>query len=461
MKICKNAESKGQNSNTCLPKGIPDASAVDASAKKTLRCSISDWEAVKFFFKDVISKFYSKPDLDDSCCVVSGNQEAINEFSHSLKSLFKRTLTNIGQDDLKLGTKSKSVYYYFTKKENRLIMYAKSEEILKAAEELFKSQARKGERRSDEVLDEENQNLPQKTYPSTTDNNDALNDEYYEMEADDFNTVCHFYKELTTGFKERCVGSKVHLKGPKDQVENLKFALQEITQKFYTVEIERDGREQSKIYDIYAQMMQVEHSIHTRVKMRGSKIAVLFTGKEKESVFDLKSWFEVELKNKTKTSGKKMATYQKKSSLYENCLIFEEKQLKVYAIEKDILEVSSAAIVCPYPLHVGQYIRKKLGVESGIADFIGLLGLDEIKVIPVDTSSSKLTLLHTSVPYWTKYYKKDNPSDDCIQDIQSIIENCLSAGEIYKTLSIPVFYSGTNIRTKFDIFLYKTLRITY
>lgn len=333
-------------------------------------------------------------------------------------------------------------------------MYAKSEEILKAAEELFKSQARKGERRSDEVLDEENQNLPQKTYPSTTDNNDALNDEYYEMEADDFNTVCHFYKELTTGFKERCVGSKVHLKGPKDQVENLKFALQEITQKFYTVEIERDGREQSKIYDIYAQMMQVEHSIHTRVITRGSKIAVLFTGKEKESVADLKSWFEVELKNKTKTSGKKMATYQKKSSLYENCLIFEEKQLKVYAIEKDILEVSSAAIVCPYPLHVGQYIRKKLGVESGIADYIGRLGLDEIKVIPVDTSSSKLTLLHTSVPYWTKYYKKDNPSDDCIQDIQSIIENCLSAGEIYKTLSIPVFYSGTNITTKNLIYFF-------
>lgn len=462
MKICENVESKRQNSTTCLPKGITETSAVDASAKKTLSCSISDWEAVKFFFKDIISKLYSKPDRDDSCYVVSGNQEAINEFSHSLNSLFKRTLTNIGQDNLKLGTKSKSVYYYFAKKESRLIMYAKSEENLKEAEELFKSKARKGELRPDEVLDEENQNLPQKTYPSTTDNKDALNDEDYEMEADDFNTVCHFYKELTTGFKERCVGSKVHLKGPKDQVENLKFAFQEITQKFHTVEIERDRREESKICDIYAQMMQVEHSVHTRVIMRGSKIAVLITGKEKKSVADLKSWFEVELKNKTKTSEKKITTYQKKSSLYENCLIFEEKRIKVYAIEKEILEVSSAAIVCPYPLPVGQYIREKLGVESGIADYIGQLSLDEMKVIPVDTSSSKLTLLHTSVPCWTKYCQKDNPSDDCIQDIQFIIEKCLSVGEIFKTLSIPVFYSGTNITTTtFDLFLYKTLRITF
>lgn len=443
MKICENAEPKGQNSNTCLPKGIPETSAVDASAKNTLRCSISDWEAVKFFFKDVISKLYSKPDLDDSRYVVSGNLESINEFSHSLNSLFKRTLTNIGQDNLKLATKSKSVYYYFAKKESRLIIYAKSEEKLTAVEEVFKSIVRKGEHRHDEVLGEENQNLPHKTYPSITENKDAQNDEDYEMEADDFNTVCHFYNELTTDFKKSCDGSKVHLKGPKDQVENLKFALQEIAQKFHTVEIECDGREQSKIYDIYAQMMQVEHSVHTRVIMRGSKIAVLFTGKERKRVANLKSWFEVELKN----FGKKIATYKKKSSLYENCLIFEERQIKVYAIEKDIIEMSTVAIVCPYPLHVGQYIREKLGVESGIADYIGQWSLDEIKAIPVDTSSSKLTLLYTSVPYWTKYVQKDNPSDDCIQDIQSIIEKCLSAGEIFKTLSIPVFFSGTDITT--------------
>lgn len=43
--------------------------------------------------------------------------------------------------------------------------------------------------------------------------------------------------------------------------------------------------------------------------MCGLKIVVLFIGKEKESVVDLKFWFEVELKNKIKISGKKMVIY--------------------------------------------------------------------------------------------------------------------------------------------------------
>lgn len=73
MKICKNVEFKGQNSNICLLKGIFDVFVVDVFVKKILCCSILDWEVVKFFFKDVILKFYFKLDFYDLLYVVFGN----------------------------------------------------------------------------------------------------------------------------------------------------------------------------------------------------------------------------------------------------------------------------------------------------------------------------------------------------------------------------------------------------
>lgn len=428
---------------TSLPNKLPDAQTTDMYGKRKRYCSISDWEAIRYFYQDVASKLYYKPDLDGVGYWLSGKPEAIDEFSHALDSIFKVRLNNVSRIMFdEIDAKNKGVYCYFVEEERALEIFAKSQEKLDLIEENLSNFNKRG---SESANTFDKQQLEYQTDNSITtgDDKNVENEMQLEIAADDFDTVCHFYKDFSAKFKRSDKQDHIIVTGPKHLVKQFKIAQKDIKDNFFGEIIVLDSRGISRVQDVFASMTETD--IHVRTGKSGSNNIIMLTGQNKHEVCKMKSWFEDELKKKKQKSRNQFEVKKRHSSLAQNnCLVFQEGKFKVYALKEDILQVNADALVCPAPLHVGYYIQK----NAGINDFIVVKAFDVTPITDAPKLDTCTMLIHTKVPRWSDYGKNKNPCEDCIEDISSIVQQCLSAGSISSTIAFPEFVSGKKCTNK-------------
>lgn len=426
-----------------LPNKIPDAHTADVYEKRKMYCSISEWEAIRYFYQDVASKLYFNPDLDGVGYWLFGKPEAIDEFSHALGSIFEMKINNISRimfDEIE--AKHKGVYYYFVEEQNTLEIFAKSQETLDFIEENLTNFNKKGSVKANTFDKQKSEYQTDKSITTGYDKN-VENDVHHRMPADAFDTVCHFYKEFSAKFKRSDEKDHIIVTGPKHLVKQFEIALKDIKDNYFEEIIVFDARGFSRVQDVYTSMPETD--IHVRMGKSGSNNTIIFTGKNKQKVSKMKSWFEDELEKKKKNSRKKFEVKKRHSSLAQNdCLIFHEGKFKVYALKENILQVCADALVCPAPLHVGDYIKK----NAGIKDTIIVKTFDDTPITDAPKLDTCTMLIHTKVPRWSDYGRNKNPCEDCIEDIGSIVQRCLSAGSISSTIAFPEFFSGKKCMNK-------------
>lgn len=408
--------------------------------KVSIECTYPELEAVKHFNEDVFSKLFYNHGLDGFYCV-SGKQGAVDEFSNALHSLCRKTMINVGSACFKRVAKYPGVYCYFDETLRKIHIFAKLKEKLKYVEEIIQKldYEMSGQ---EKMLNKTILESQIDDFSKEAEDKNVQNDKQYTMEADEFDTVCHFHKEFLTKLQKKEDGMKVHLCGPKDLIERLMVVQKEIREHFYSERLEYNCRDDFKINRIYTDMTMTrgDNNVHMGVKTSGSTITVLFTSKSKEEVVKMKSWFEDEFKKMTENSERKHGEKKKIFTPKDDFLIFKEGELKVFAVKGDILQIGTGAIVCPSTQEVGKYIRRETGAGD---DVIGHLQSNIVKLIPVP--GSKLFLMHTKVPKWYEYAENDNPCEDCIKDIESLIDRCILASSSFESIAVPEFFSGNDI----------------
>lgn len=436
--MARSSESKKASNETFLHQDQQTHGMVSPK-KVSIECTYLELEAVKHFNEDVFSKLFYNHGLDGFYCV-SGKQDAIDEFSNTLLCLCRKTINNVSSACFKRVAKYPGVYCYFDETLREIHIFAKLKEKLKYVEEII-------QKFDYEISGQQkmlNKNILESQindFSKERDDN-VQNDKQYSMEADEFDTVCHFHKEFLTKLRKKEDGKKVHLHGPKDLIEKLMVVQKEIREHFYSERLEYNCRDDFKINRIYTQMTMTrgDDNVHIGVKTSGFTMTVLFTSKCKEEVVKMKSWFEDEFKKMTENSKKKHGGKKNLFTPKDDSLIFQEGELKVFAVKGDILQIETGVIVCPSTQEVGKYIRRGTGTSD---DVIGHLQSNVVKLIPVP--GSNLFLMHTKVPKWYEYAENENPCEDCIKNIESLIDRCILASSSFESIAVPDFFSGNDI----------------
>lgn len=437
--MAESSESKKASKKTSLHQNQQTHEMV-SPIKVSIECTYPELEAVKHFNEDVFSKLFFNHGLEGLYCV-SGKQDAIDEFSNTLLSLCRKTVINVSSACFKRVAKYPGVYCYFDENLRKIYIFAKLKEKLKYVEEIIQ--------KFDDEMSGPEKMLNKKIlesqiddFSNEEDDKNVQNYKQYTMEADEYDTVCHFHKEFLTKLQKKEDGMKVHLIGQKDLIERLMVVQKEIREHFYSERLEYNCRDDFKINKIYTDMTMTrgDSNVHMGVKTSGFTITVLFTSKSKEEVVKMTSWFEDEFKKMTENNERK---HWEKKNLFtpkDDFLIFQEGGVKVFAVKGDILQIRTDAIVCPSTQEVGKYIRR----ETGSGDQgIGHLKSNIVKLIRVP--GSKVFLMHTKVPKWYEYAENDNPCEDCIKDIESLIDRCILASSSFESIAVPDFFSGNDI----------------
>lgn len=440
--MSRDSEPRTLRAPTSLPNKLPDAHTTDMYEKRKMYCSISEWEAIRYFYQDVASKLYCNPDLDGVRYWLSGKPEAIDEFSHALGSIFEMTFNNISRimfDEIE--AKNKGVYCYFVEEQRTLQIFAKSQEKLDFIKENLTNFNKKGSGRAN-TFDKQKSEFQTDNSSTTRGDKNVENEIQLKIAADQFDTVCHFYKEFSAKFKRSDEKDHIIITGPKNLVKQFEIAQKDIKDNFFEEIIVLDSRRISRVQDVFASMTETD--IHVRTGKIGSNNIIMLTGKNKHEVCKMKSWFEDELEKKKQKSRNQFEVKKRHSSLAQNnCLVFQEGKFKVYALKEDILQVNADALVCPAS-HVGHYIQK----NAGINDFIVVKAFDVTPITDAPKLDTCTMLIHTKVPRWSDYGRNKNPCEDCIEDISSIVQQCLSAGSISSTIAFPEFVSGKKCTNK-------------
>lgn len=421
-----------------LPNKIHEAHKTDVHEKKKVYCSISEWEAIRYFYQDVLSRLYCTPDPDGLRYLLIGKPDALDEFSHALGSLFKMTLNNINQVMYESAAKNTRVYCHFVEKQCTLEIFAESEERLELIKTSLANFNKKGSGNAN-TFDKKLSELQDDESITTGDDKNVENDIHLKMEADEFDTICHFYKEFSEKIKRCYKKDHIILTGSESLVKKILIAQKDIKENFFNETLLFDARWISRVHDVYTQMTETVKDVHVRIGKSGSDNIVLFTGLNKQEVFKMKSWFKDELYKKDKTNGKKSdGKKAHSSSSQKDCLIFQKEKFKVYSLEKDIFQVPAYAIVCPATLLVGNDIKEKAGLHRDIIDNRA----DATSITDAPELDTCTVLIHTNVPRWSDYGGKYNPCDDCIQDIGFVVERCLNVVSNFSSIAFPEFVSG-------------------
>lgn len=430
-KYCENPAPRNTNDKTCFLQKLP---GMVLPEKSSFQCNISERNAIRHFYENVLSRLYCKEETD-GLCYLSGKPEAIEEFSNTLGCLYSKKVENVSFPCYTMVTKYPGVYCYYNKVRRELEIFAKYREKVNSIEEIIlKMESEIPE--NDKIMKKKISEIQEIDSSTTEDNKHVQDDHQYTMKADDFDTVCHFHKEFLTELRRTDKESNVHLTGHKDQIEKLKVVHKEIEDNFYSQELKCHGRDYNKIHEIYTQMT-VTSNVHIRIKSSGYLTTVHFTAREKKEVEKMKSWFDDELKKMTESSARPTETKRKILTPKNDCIIFQEGEIKVYAVKEDVLRIFTDAIVCPSNQQVGEYIMKaaEIYVEKNrrrISDTIN------IQIAPKLNSH----ICTIKVPHWYRYAESNNPCEDCIKDIQSIVEQCLYASENFTSIAVPEFHSG-------------------
>lgn len=421
---------------TSLPIKIPEAHKANVHEKNKMYCSVSEWNAIRYFYQDVLSKLYCAPDPDGLRYSLIGKTEALDEFTHALRSIFKMTLNNINQVMYECAAKNTRVYCHFVEKQCTLEIFAESQERLEFIKTSLANLNKRGSGKAN-TFGKKQSELQDDESITTGDDKKEENDVQLEMEADDFDTLCHFYKEFSEKIKRCDKKDHIILTGPESVMKKILIAQKDIKDNFFNEILVLDARGISRVHDVYTQMTEREKDVHVRIGKSGSNNTVLFTGLNEREVLKMKSWFKDELDKKDKTSGKKAHS----SSSQKDCLVFQQRKCNVYSLEKDIFQVVAYAIVCPATLLVGNDIKKKAGLHENIignrADATSITTAPELDTCTV--------LIHTNVPHWSAYGGKNNPCEDCIQDIGFVVDRCLNVASDFSSIAFPEFFSGKNI----------------
>lgn len=439
--MSRDSEPKILLDSTSLPNKIHEAHTTDAHEKKKMYCSISEGEAIRYFYQDVLSRLYCKPDQDGLRYLLIGKPAALDEFTHALDSIFKMTLNNINQVMYESAAKNTRVYCHFVEEKCTLEIFAESQERLDFIKTSLANFNKKGSGKAN-TFDKKQSELQDNKSITTGDDKNEDNDIQLKMEADDFDTICHFYKEFSEKIKRSDKKDHIILTGPESLVKKILIAQKDIKDNFFVEILVLDAREISRVHDVYTQMTETVKDVHVRIGKSGSNNIVLFTGLNKQEVLKMKSWFKDELDKKDKTSGKKPdGKKARSSSSQKDCLIFQKGKLKVYSLERNIFEVCADAIVCPATLLVGNHIKKKAGLHENIISNRA----DATSITPAPELDTCTVLIHTNVPRWSDYGGKNNPCEDCIQAIGFVVERCLFVLSNSSSIAFPEFVSGKNI----------------
>lgn len=426
---------------TSLSNKIHAAPKTDVHEKKKMYCSVSEWKAVRHFYQDVLSRLYCAPDPDGLRYLLIGKTEALDEFSHALSSIFKMTLNNINQVMFECAAKNTGVYCHFVVKQCTLEIFAKSQERLEFIKTSLANFNKRGSGKANSFDKKQSESQDDESI-TTGDDKNVENDEHLEMAADDFDTICHFYKEFSEKIKRYDKKDHIILTGPKSVMKKILIAQKDIKDNFFNEILVLDARGISRVHDVYTQMTETEKDVHVRIGKSGSNNTVLFTGLNEQEVLKMKSWFKDELDKKDKTSGKKPDGKKvHSSSSQKDCLVYQQRKCKVYSLEEDIFQVVAYAIVCPATLLVGNDIKKKAGLHENIIDDRA----DATSVTHAPELDTCTVLIHTNVPRWSDYGGKNNPCEDCIQDIGFVVERCLNVTSDFSSVAFPEFVSGKNI----------------
>ncbi|XP_062603401.1 uncharacterized protein LOC134265165 isoform X2 [Saccostrea cucullata] len=396
--------------------------------KYTVKCTEFQKRALEELFPDL--PFQKVNFYND---VISGTENTVKLFEKALHELTMQEITQVTSKDFKLFESEKkkdAVSVSFAKETNTVVMFSRVPEILQSCLSDFKK----------------------------------LQLSSIEIPVAEFEVIVYFEKLLHKNFTE--TDGKVFISGPGSLIEQYKYALNNV--RHYTKEYVTVSDYAKYEATLFVSKLSSENG-DVFVRITGNTIFI--TGPRAESVKKVK--YEAErlakqnVRNQAGKRGSNSTDVSRNSkgglpeypsqpvSPKTSDIVFDERGVKVYVFKANITHVNADAIVNPLnkTLHshggLSSFIFREAGqsVRSQCSEFIkhqkeGTLPIGKTFVTGAGKLQFCQKIVHVNVPVWESYAKSENPCDDCMSDIISTVQACLSQVDDVYAIAIPAISAG-------------------